>query len=218
MPVIPVTLDNVEHLKAVMRLAIPEVGSSHRAEALSALLGYRTHATLLAALPTRSECPAIVQPNLIQLAKRLHDLRHSTRDLSRIEAALASSDIPTPAWQEFKQGDLNGMNRWFRSCELRSVPYVYITTSRKFARVDWDWITVGSSEVIERLERLGIRYVIDKMFAIFREHAAPAKALFEGSAFVGGVEQLTFESARALADEFALFLNKTQRGLVHVEA
>jgi hypothetical protein len=47
---LPITLSDVEHMKADLRAALPDVKSSHRAEALARGLGWSTNAAMRAAL------------------------------------------------------------------------------------------------------------------------------------------------------------------------
>ena len=216
MPVVPVTPDNLDHLKRAARFALPGVGSSHLSEALAALLGQRTHAALRAALTASAPSPLMVEPENGRFLERLRSLGYAALDVKMTPVAVACANLPTPAWREFRKSDLSGRNTWFRSCEQRCVPYICVTTRRKLASVDWDWISVDPRQD-GKLVRLGERHVVNRMFAAFRERAAPSNALFEGSAFVGNVDGLTFEAARAIADKIALILNEAQQGGVAAE-
>ncbi|WP_137178844.1 hypothetical protein [Roseomonas sp. AR75] len=210
MRVIPVTTENVEHLKRIGRSALPEVGSSHLSEAIASLLSYRSHASLLASMAVALQVPLLVWPDTSRFEGRLRELGHDVLSVPALAERLASADLPTPAWREFEAGDLPGVNAWFRSCEQRGSPYVYISRRKERARLDWDWISVDSSED-GKLVRANKRSVVDRMVSAFRASAAPRKAVFEGSAFVGQIEGLTFEAARLLASEISLILNDVQR-------
>lgn len=215
MSVIPVSTDNIDHLKRLTRLALPQVGSSHLSEAIASLFGYRTQAALLASMSSGTHTPILVRMDPDRFVGRLRDLGH---ELVSVPDALLGPDpdLPSPAWREFKTGDLAGVNSWFRTCQGLGLPYVYVTTRRLLARLDWDWITVDRS-LDGNLQQPDKQQIVDRLFDAFRKVPSPRKAEFNGSSFVGQVDGLTFAGARVLASEVALILNEAQR-LISSEA
>lgn len=202
MALLALTRANVDYLKRTLRPAYPAIGSSHLSEALAAACGHRTGIALATAL--RSVDP--VRPDSVRIdedafASRLGELGH--RDFARgaLAGATRSDDLPDRIWTTVKGRDIPAMNVWFRECQRRDIPYVYVTLRRKYAEVDWDCITVDPDRDEATLGD-GSRELVDKLFATFQSLASAnsKKSMFEGSAFVGSIGRLSPADALELAD------------------
>lgn len=218
MPLLALTRANVDFVKRALRSAYSAVGSSHLSEALAAACGHRTAIALATAL--RSAAPA--RPDLVRIDEdaftaRLGELGH--RDVARgaLAGLVRSDHLPDRIWTTVKGRDLTALNVWFRECQRRDIPYVYITLRRKYAEVDWDCITVNPDRDEVTLGA-GSRELVDKLFATFRSLASAnsKKSMFEGSAFVGSIEKLSPEDALELADAVFEILYGAIREGAHV--
>jgi len=77
---ISVDATSLAELKKAIRKDLPDVSSSHISEAIAAALAFRTHASLLASLPSQAADPAIVQLDDDRFYSRLHELGYRLVD------------------------------------------------------------------------------------------------------------------------------------------
>jgi hypothetical protein len=215
MPVFFLTPDNCEFAKRAMRGRLPLVKSTHLTEALAAAFGYRTHAALLASLElSDARRPALVPVDPARLSSRLQELGCGIVDPSGLVEIVRAPEMPAGVWREFRNGDVAANNLWFRECERRDIPNVYIQLRTKYAKVSWDCISIdrrGEDHVREDKASA----LVDVMFRRFQVLAKgdPAKSEFFGSAFVGSVDRLSPSVARDIADDFfmRLYMPMAQR-------
>ena len=73
---VPFAQSELASLKKALRTEYPHVSSSHLSEAIAAALGFRTHASLLAALPATSDDPDFVLLDDDAFEARLIDFGH----------------------------------------------------------------------------------------------------------------------------------------------
>lgn len=202
------TPDNIDFAKRALRSRFPSVKSSHRIEAFAAATGHRTHAALLADLMRSEGTRALVtRVNPDRFVARLHELGYGTADLRTLTDIVRSTDIPQPIWREYRNRDLAENDRWFRECERRDIPNVYIKMRRKYAELNWDCISIDPSGEKHVRDEQGTT-LVGEMFRRFQSLARPdpGKSEFFGSAFVGSIDRLLPEIARNMADEMFMLL------------
>lgn len=193
---------NLYSIKSSLRTAFPEIKSSHLSEALAAALGYRTHAALLADIKASPDrYPPLARASNNSLARRLNDfgLTDYAIDLNN----MVRKGIPEPIWSAFPRRDLSANTRWYRACQRRNIPFVYLHTGHKYWRLNWDCISTKKN-YDEHIRGESGAAIMRTMFQRFQERGRvdSTKAFFDGSAFVGDVKRLAPETARDLADDF----------------
>ena len=99
---------------------------------------------------------------------------------------------------EVRPNDIGTVNKWFRQCQARNIPYVVVTHRAKYSKVAWDHVSLPK-EADSKLEAAA-RAMTDQLKAIFRRHANP-KSTFMFSAGVGEFDKLLPAQARAAANE-----------------
>lgn len=215
MPIFFLTQDNCDFVKRRLRVRFPSIKSAHMTEALAAALGFQTNAALRAALPRQTtERAPLVQIDAAGWVSRLQELGYPSVDPAPLIDTTRAPDIPVGVWREFRNGDRGANNVWFRDCERRDVPNVYIELRTKYAKLNWDCISiVRSNDDHVRDKRADA--LVDVMFKRYQALAKgdPAKSMFTGSAFVGWIDRLSPNVARLIADDFfkRLYLPLTQQ-------
>lgn len=206
MPVIALTDANLAFVKSSFRAELKDVKSSHLTEAIAAGFGYQTHAALLADQASISPPAKAVQANEFLFRQRLAAFSQTPVPPPLFSEVLWSPNIPDPVWRIFAKDDIGGLNHWYRACQRRNMPYVYIESRRTLTSLDWDCISLEPpcDEAIRRDETNIVRI----MFRGFQAIASRKRARFMGSAFVGQVEALSIDEARRLADGIALILDR----------
>jgi hypothetical protein len=128
--------DNLEHAKTGMRTVWPQVGASHRAEAFAAAIGFRTFAALLADLKCSAPLRAAVrQVEPLRFLTRLRELGCGVIDAGLLTDLARSAAMPTRPWAEYKTCDRAANDRWFRECQHRDIPNLFIETRTKYAKL-----------------------------------------------------------------------------------
>lgn len=219
MTAIFLTEANLTYLKHGLRLGYPHVGASHRLEALAAALSFRTYAALKAALAARvNGGPALVSGDPGRFAERLEELGYPGADAVALPTLLREPELPDPTWRVLPNRDIAAQNRWFRQCERRNVPYVWIELRRKYAKLNWDCVCV-QMERLDYLHDSRGKALLDALYDRFCQlaHPDPGKSEFHGSAFVGSVDRLLPDIARDLADEFFMLLYRQTQAVLTAE-
>lgn len=199
--------DNIEYMKSAMRAALPHVRATHRTEALAASFGFRTYASLLALLPSATKHPPARLFDPVRFSARLHELGYVAVDGSSLIDIIRSPTMSLRPWTEFRNGDRAASNRWFYECQRRNIPDLYIASRAKYAKLNWDCISRDPKDDTHLGEDQGAD-LVRKMFARFQALArrSPGKAMFQGSSFVGTIDNLLPDVARDIADEFYTML------------
>jgi len=220
MALLALTNDNLAFFKRSLRADLPTVGSSHLSEALAAACGCRTGIALATRMrEDGAEMPSLAAVDQAAFAARLADLGHRVATLPALDALARSPDLPDRIWTVFKDGDRPALNAWHGECQRRGIPYVYVTTGRQHARVDWDWITVNPAfDGVPSDD--GESKLLDRIVGAIRANATSSpKAKFDASAFAGHVEKLSPEDAHAQADAiFELLYGALRQALRPVPA
>lgn len=198
---------NIEYMKSAMRAALPHVKATHRTESLAASFGFRTYASLLALLQSVTKHPHARPFDPARFSARLHELGYAAVDGSPLIDIIRSPAMPLRPWTEFRNGDRAANNHWFYECQRRNVPDLYIELRAKYAKLTWDCISRDSKDDTHLGKDQGAD-LVRKMFARFQALArrTPGKAMFEGSSFVGTIDNLLPDVARDIADEFYTML------------
>jgi hypothetical protein len=201
------TEENLAFLKRTVRSGYPSARSSHISEALACALGQHTHAALLAHMNAAGE-RHLVRFDKTRFVDRLAQLDPLCGRPESQWQFPRSSQLPMPIWREFKDGEILGQNSWFYECQRNGIPFVYIAIRRKYARVEWDCISLDP-QYDNVINGENSKTLIDTMFKRFQFLAKPRKAFFEGSAFVGHIDPLTTDAASKIADEMFGLLYST---------
>ncbi|MCV6575117.1 MAG: hypothetical protein OIF58_05215 [Cohaesibacter sp.] len=202
------TRDNFAFLKSQLRSQLSEIKSSHISEAIAACANFKTYAAFIAA------CKSNLQhkPHVVELAEkrfyaRLHELGYADCSTVDIDAICRSPNLPEKMWVAFTSTDSNANNRWFAECQKRNIPNVCIHQRRKYVELRWDCISIDA-ECDNHVKGDRGSQLVSEMFEAFQKicKGTGNKALFEGSSFVGTVDNVSKEMAYALADQFFIML------------
>ena len=119
---------------------------------------------------------------------------------------------PASNWCAMRENDREARSQWFRQCKAKSIPLVEVLLGRKHATLSWDCITVDA-ERDSAVRGLGSHAICRLLFSLFQDRVKTGfgKPIFEGSAFVGTIENLEPSEARALADQFFTVLNNAMQ-------
>lgn len=207
MSILFLTADNCGFVKRALSKSSSEIKSTHLSEALAAALGFRTHAALLAKIKVNSvNQPIIVQIDDGRMKERLRKLGYSPTTIDLCSVA-RSTELPSPAWCEFGNQNRAANNDWFRECQRRNIPNIYIKLRTKYSKLSWDCITIDPSCEDYLFDENGTA-LAELMFKRFQSMAKGSqdKPEFFGTAFTGTIDGLSSTLAREIADEFFMQL------------
>ena len=104
------------------------------------------------------------------------------------------------AYKELKGSDTAGQSAWHRHCVATKTVSVQVFPRKKYARVEWDFISVP----VEREADLRAQkeHLLDSFKRIFSQHAS-SNSIFDGSELVGHMDGLLIEHARVAADQIS---------------
>lgn len=196
------TVANLSILKAELSRVLPDVRSSHRIEALASALGYRTYASLLASQQEADLFRPLFLPlDAAKFSVRLQSWGHQYAP--EVFGHLAHlSDLIDRPWIVVPRDNRTAIDRWFLDCQQRGVPTMFIVPRRKYARLEWDCITVHPDEEQHVRNREGN----DLGRAMFKAFQSMSRGLgrpfYDASSFVGHVDGLLPELAGKMADRF----------------
>lgn len=206
------TRANIEFIKRQLRTDLPHIKSSHLSEGLAASFGHRTNASLIAHLARPSASP-VSSIDRHRWQARLAELGYDDVPWEPLVAIIGSSELPDPTWGIGRALDRTTHSTWFYRCRERSLPFLYVTTHRVYADVDWDCITVDASQdgIIRNDEG---RAIVKSMFETFQRISGgkSGRPIFQGSAFVGSIKRIALPAAHTLAAQyFSLLLGLSQK-------
>lgn len=208
MAMLPLTQQNIDFSKRTLRTKLPHVKATHLIEAFAASTGFRTYAALRAKLKSREDTHAdITTVKPIHFSARLAELGYKNVAGELLVEVIRSPNLPNPAWREIPSKDLHAANDWFRSCQKHGMPYVWVEMRRKYARLNWDCISLDPADEEHLFDSSGTT-LVEKMYQRFQYHAIedPGHAQFYGTAFTGSIDNLLPTVAKELADEFFTML------------
>lgn len=105
MAFILLTRRNVAALKSSLIEAFPEIGSGHADEALAAGIGFRTHASLLAALRAQANAQVTVVLSEKLVERRIRELIGQSIDAEKLGQVFWRRDLPDPTEMQLGIGD-----------------------------------------------------------------------------------------------------------------
>lgn len=215
MPAFFLTEDNCEFVKRQLRRRLTSIKSAHLTEALAAAFGFRTHAALRSALALpQTSRPPLIDVNIHEWSSRLHQLGYESVDPQFLVETVRAHGLPIGVWREFRNGDRTANSVWFYDCRDRDIPNVYIELRTKYAKLNWDCISLtrGSDDHVQGKQSNALLDVLFKRYQALAKDDS-AKSMFTGSAFVGWIDRLSPHIARAIADDFfgRLYLPLTQQ-------
>ena len=220
MALFALTQNNINFIKRSLKPSYSSVKSSHLSEAIAVACGFRTNIALVASLrvadPRR---PDLAKINNEKFTARLVELGYSAVDATAITIVVQSQQMPERIWLVRKGKNISPLNDWFRECQQRDIPYVYITNRRTLAQIDWDCIALDTKHD-EVTSREGSE-LVSKMFKTFQSIAKPRSGnpIFDGSSFVGDVDKVPIEWAPDLADAiFRILYEAIREGERHAVA
>ena len=205
MPMLLLTAANCDYVKRKLRRALPHVGSAHLTEALANALGFRTHAALRPHLtPSRSTRPQLAAVDIDRLGQRLLELGERMVATDSLPGILHSDDIPDRIWCAYRQGDRVANNYWFRACQDRNIPNIYIQEYGALADLHWDCWSIDPDDEAHVRDSRGdtLMRALFRCYQGFVKGADPGKSEFFGSGFVGSIERLSPAVARQIADAY----------------
>lgn len=203
MTLIILSKENWRAAKAELHQSLPHVRSSHLAEAMAAAVGEHTHIGLSRLLQDSDARAQVRIVNASDFAIRLQGFGYRPVDLSSLDRAFSSADLPHRAYAAFRSGDRAANDRHYHQCNALSRPMMMVRTARKYAELEWDGITVDPNEE-DYLHGDAGTALARIMFNLFQACAkgAPGKPIFCGSAFTGTVKRLLPETAYQLAEDY----------------
>lgn len=211
MSVLRLTPANFSFVKRYLRVAFPNVKSSHLTEALAAAAKENTHAALLAGISNQLEAEP-VQLDRDRWHQRLAELGYPCLSDDPLAPIVRHDELPDPCWRVIGKRDLPAINAWFYQCQRDDMPHIYVSIARKYARLEWDCIsTNGNGD--EGVTGKGSNELGRAMFATFQRLAIhdSGRPMYQGSPFVGAIEGLDPSTAFAIADKFFLMLYPATR-------
>lgn len=205
MALILIDNENLEFLKVAMHQAWPNAESTHRLEGLAAALGFKTYAALLTNSHAGQNILARVSAS--EFENRMKTLGSTIEGASLLCKIVRDNAMPSRLWAEFKRGDLESNNYWFRECRARGIPMIYVEPRTKYAELSWDCISLDNRHD-HHFNGPDSGGFVRRLFARFQQLARGTahRAEFFGSAFVGNIDGLSIEMARDMADEFYIML------------
>lgn len=203
MSLIILSLENWHAAKATLHQSLPQVRSSHLAEAMAAGLGARTHAALVKLCRPNAERPSICRGTDEAFVGRLGELGYPEIAPHTFDRAFAPDRLPHAPYVVYKSGDRAANNHHFHFCERLGRPMMMVKMARRYAELEWDCITVDPAEEDHLHDKSGDQ-LVRIMFNLFQARAkgAPGQPLFHGSAFTGTIEKLLPATARQLAEDY----------------
>lgn len=201
MALLALTQDNIDFIKRGLKPSYPSVKSSPLSEAIAAACGFRTNISLVSSLrATDLRHPDLTEVNAGRFIARLTELGYPALDGTVLPSMVRSQEMPKRIWLVRKSGDRSLLNDWYRECQQRDIPYVYITTRRTLAQVDWDYFALDPKH--DHWLGKGNPDLDNKMFREIRHlaEARPGNLLRFGSAMVGGVKDVPIEWATEIAE------------------
>lgn len=106
-------------------------------------------------------------------------------------------------------------NEWFKECQKKQIYYIYITERDKYAKINWDHISLNLS-IEQELDEIHQpeREKLDGLIDLFMRHMNPRDkdnhklpATYNGSTLVGYFDNIPKEKAHELAQDLANYLN-----------
>lgn len=203
MPLIILSNSNWRFAKAALHTALPQVRSSHLAEALASGLGSLTHAALGERLREDDGRPLLQRLYDADFVRRLGQLGYPNIASGHLDRAFAADRLPYSPYTFFKQGDRVANDRHYHFCNRVGRPMIMVKMARRYAELEWDCITVDPGEE-DYLHDLSGNQLCRIMFNLFQARAqgAPGKPIFFGSAFTGTIKKLLPATARQLAEDY----------------
>jgi hypothetical protein len=193
------TRANIHFIKRHLRASLPHIKSSHLSEGLAAAFGHRTNASLVADLARPSGAP-ISPVDRHRWQRRMAELGYGDVPSEPVVGSIVSSELPDPVWGSGAAQDRATHKAWFVRCRAASLPFLYITTRRIYADVDWDCITIDpSQDHVVRKDDGGT--IVKSMFETFQRVSGgkSGRPMFQGSAFVGSIKGIALPAAQTLA-------------------
>lgn len=205
MAILMPTPANIRFLKAILMDDF-EMGSAHSSEAIAALLGFRTNASYLTGTKG-AQYATVYEADFDQFEKRSIRLGYDKSSAEYLRFIFVGLTWPDSIWKLIDKRDYYTKNSWFNQCQLRDIPFLYVSKARKYYSVHWDHVSAGS-DYDEHMRRAGEGEIRKALFRAYQLIAAGVdpKSFFEGGAYVGDVTGLSAISARQIANAFALLL------------
>jgi len=199
---------NVGYLKRELRAQFPQLKSGHLSEAIAFSAGFRTHAALIADMKEQANGrDFLVGMNGSQMALRLRELGYPIASIGDLDALIRADDLPDRMYIVSKNRENYRQDDWFRECERRNIPYIYIERKTTYVHLHWDCISLNSDNEAHVTGDAGTE-LWGLMFYNFQSIAQqrPGKAFMEGSSFVGRIENLEPKLAHQMAETFFAML------------
>ena len=201
MALLALTRPNVDFLKQHLRAIHPTMKSSHLSEAIAAAFGFRTNIAMVASLRKQD----VGRPDLAEFDEglfrsRLQKFGVPSTNTTAPDNLIRSPDLPNRIWAACKHKDISSKNLWFHECQRLDIPYITMSTRRTLAQVNWDCISLHTRH--DSVTRSVKSTLVHRMVQAFQTIARgkSGKPTFDGSSFVGNIENVPMKMAPHLAD------------------
>jgi len=111
MAVLRLTQQNLKSIKQSLRRELPGIGSGRLTEGIAAAAGFRTHASLLAAMESTGSDP-IVRLDEALLSARLAELGDDAPIGSMSSIVRNRGELPDPCWREASEKSREQLKDW----------------------------------------------------------------------------------------------------------
>ncbi|RQO62274.1 hypothetical protein [Pseudomonas sp. KBW05] len=110
------------------------------------------------------------------------------------------------AYKELKKNDIAGRNEWYRYCVATKAVNVEVFPRTKYARVEWDYISVPKERDRDfyACER-ELRESLKDIYLLY----AGSQSEFYGGGLVGYIDGLLISDARLAAEQISDLFEKT---------
>ncbi len=201
--------ENAAFLTSGILARFPEVSLRHMKEAIACSAGFRSRRALLkSARDLANGRHFLVGMNSDVLAAKLRELGYPIASVGALETFTHADALPHRLYVVTKNRDKVHQNTWFRECQARNIPYMYIERKTRYAHLHWDCISLNSANEAHVTGRAGDN-LMHLMFSNFQQVARSrpdGKAFFHGSGFAGDVENLDPKLAHQMAEMFFAML------------
>ena len=205
MAIIRITERNLRFLKTLL-MSDFEMKSGHCDEAIAAMCGFKTYASMRHAIKS-GETRTAIEVSFDEFEGRCSKFsydRNSSEYLKLIFSNLAWPNLP---WINYKSNDNFTSDDWYYNCQEAEFPFIRIQVRRKYRTLEWDCITL-TSESDQHTQHDAGDDLVHQMHSAYQLvcRGVDRKSVFDGKAFCGEITGLSESSARQLANLFATLL------------
>lgn len=199
MAIFRITETNLRFFKSLL-MSDFEMRSGHCDEAIAALCGFKTYASMRHAIKSR-EIRSTIEVTFEGFESRCSALSYDQNSSEYLKLIFHSVPWPDASWISYKSQDTFHSDDWYYRCENVEFPFIRIQERRKYRTLEWDCITLTSDSDHHTQGEAG-NELVRQMHSTFQLicRGVEQKSYFDGSAFCGEITGLSQYSARQLAN------------------